>query len=363
MARSSSADTEVARRKDAVKSVVILESGKVPDSQPSSSSFVPSAGAVTKDAATNTDVCWSVAPAARSPHQEVIMAAELFRGYDEQAEDAAHLLLNRTLHQFRMPSDGGALIAIMSAKQAQKMVCFLINRALRRIVFTGFTFDLYIICQCLMAAGQRGLDVLSVFDTSHSLRGTTKFMVDCLASLRTSGVKVLLSNGIRGESGGIQHSKTLLCDEYAVIGSCNWTTSSRSNHEIDVLLALNEVGLAAYDERLGFIKETAVPFTDDMERAGREHRKQAAANKEQRFQERLELARQQGGILPKRKPRSTTVPPAERYATAKRFSVARARAQSANRAAMSSGMRPSGPSSMPAAGAAQEPFTPGDVTP
>ena len=155
----------------------------------------------------------------------------------------------------------------------------------------------------------------------------------------------------------------MLCDEYTVIGSCNWTTSSRSNHEIDVLLALNEVGLAAYDERLGFIKETAVPFSDDMERAGREHRKQAAANKEQRFQERLELARQQGGILPKRKnTRSTTVPPAERYATAKRFSVARARAQSANRAAMSSGTQPSGPSSMPAAGAAQEPFAQVDVT-
>ena len=166
------------------------------------------------------------------------------------------------------------------------------------------------------------------------------WMVDRLSQMKAGGVKVLLSAGVSGDS-GIQHSKTVLCDEYAVIGSCNWTTASRSNHEIDVLLALNEVGLAAYDERVGFIKEHAQEFSDEMERAGRESRKEKAAAKEVR----LESARV---------PRNNSVPPAssERYATAKRFSIARAR--SAGRAAMSAGSQPRGSSSMPSAGAAQD---------
>ena len=73
-------------------------------------------------------------------------------------------------------------------------------------------------------------------------------------------------------------------------------------------------------------------------RAGRDSRKEKAAAKEQRLES-------------IRVPRYKSVPPAsERYVTAKRFSIARAR--SAGRAAMSAGSQPSGSSSMPSAGAA-----------
>ena len=148
-----------------------------------------------------------------------------------------------------------------------------------------------------------------------------------------------MSYGLNGES-GIQHSKTVLADEPVLIGSCNWTTSSRQNHEIGVLLSLNEVGLAAYDGRLRFIKERAVPFSEEFERSGRQNRKDQAAAKRDRQQS------SQG-------PRHRSVPPTahDRYRTALRFSVARAR--SSGLAARSTGSQPSGPSSMPTAGAAQ----------
>ena len=153
----------------------------------------------------------------------------------------------------------------------------------------GFTFDLYLIAKALIAAAVRGLDVTSVLDFSHALGGSTTWMVDRLSEMRTGGVKVLLSSGVSGDS-GIQHSKTVLCDEYVIIGSCNWTYASRANQEIDVLLALNEVGLAAYDEHLKYIKEHSLAFNDEMEREGRESRKERAAAKE-RDQESARLPR------------------------------------------------------------------------
>ena len=81
MPRASSA--EVVRRKETVKLANFAESGSAQDSQPSGSSIVPSAGAVMRDAATNTGVSFATSPSTM-PRQEVIAAVEFFRGYDEQ---------------------------------------------------------------------------------------------------------------------------------------------------------------------------------------------------------------------------------------------------------------------------------------
>ena len=138
------------------------------------------------------------------------------------------------------------------------------------------------------------------------------WMVDRLSQMKAGGVKVLLSAGADGKS-GIQHSKTVLCDEYVIVWSCNWTNASRSNQEIDVLVALNESGMAAYDERVKYIKEHSRVFDEELEKAGRDHRSRRSASREHK-----------------------SVPPAERYATAKRFSIARAR--SAGRAGKRDGL-------------------------
>ena len=134
MPRAASA--EVVKRKETVKTVIFAGA----DSQPSGSSSTPSAGAVKRDAATNT----AASPATVS-RQEIAAALNLFRNYDERAEHAAHLLIGQLgLHA---PEDGGSLISIMSGKQTQKMVVFLIDRAVRRVVLTGFTFDLNLIME------------------------------------------------------------------------------------------------------------------------------------------------------------------------------------------------------------------------
>jgi phosphatidylserine/phosphatidylglycerophosphate/cardiolipin synthase-like enzyme len=38
---------------------------------------------------------------------------------------------------------------------------------------------------------------------------------------------------------GIQHSKVLRVDDYLIVGSCNWTTASRANSELGVLIKMN----------------------------------------------------------------------------------------------------------------------------
>ena len=70
-----------------------------------------------------------------------------------------------------------------------------------------------------------------------------------------------------------------------------------------MLVALNEAGLAAHDERLMYIQEHNQAFTDELEKVGRDHRSRRAASREHK----------------------TSQPPSERYRTAKRFSIARAR--------------------------------------
>ena len=71
-----------------------------------------------------------------------------------------------------------------------------------------------------------------------------------------------------------------------------------------MLVALKEAGIAAHDERLRYIEEHSQAFTDELEKAVREHRSQRAASREHK----------------------SAPPSAERCRTARRVSVARARA-------------------------------------
>ena len=41
---------------------------------------------------------------------------------------------------------------------------------------------------------------------------------------------------------GIQHAKTVLVDDMLVVGSCNWTVSSKANSEVAVLIRMNSSG-------------------------------------------------------------------------------------------------------------------------
>ena len=41
---------------------------------------------------------------------------------------------------------------------------------------------------------------------------------------------------------GIQHAKTVLADNMLIVGSCNWTVSSKANSEIAAMVRMNPSG-------------------------------------------------------------------------------------------------------------------------
>ena len=49
-----------------------------------------------------------------------------------------------------------------------------------------------------------------------------------------------VGRSVGGHILGKQHSKTVLVDDWLLVGSCNWTTSSRANLERDVLVQIHE---------------------------------------------------------------------------------------------------------------------------
>jgi len=135
------------------------------------------------------------------------------------------------------------------------------SRATDAITLTGFTLDLLVLCEALKAAALRGVPVEVYVDKNHSMTGTTVAMMDRLESLRKGGVEVFLTTGA---SGGIQHSKTMIVDgTWLLLGSTNWTNSSRSNHELSVCLELTGEGRIAYRTWKGYLVATSRMLTNE----------------------------------------------------------------------------------------------------
>ena len=139
-------------------------------------------------------------------------------------------------------------------------------------------------------------------DRGHSLSGTTGQQMACLKEMSDAGVEVYLTSGPEG--GGIQHSKTLLVDRMFLVGSTNWTSNSRSNHEVNTLLELEPRGVQAIHCKYELIRRCSKLLT--MKEVG--IAEELRTNRAQRAKSE------------------------ERYSTAKRFSLARERnAQRLNR--------------------------------
>ena len=134
------------------------------------------------------------------------------------------------------------------------------------------------------------------------MKGATAAQMDRLELLRREGVEVFLAHGVL--TGGIQHSKTMLVDHLYLCGSTNWTSSSRSNHESSLLVELTEEGRLEVMQKLGYIMLGAELLTTETVKAS------------------------QGWRDARSKSRSKSVEP-DLYATARRFSIARARSREA----------------------------------
>ena len=91
-----------------------------------------------------------------------------------------------------------------------------------------------------------------VADRNFTLSGKTRDQLQRLQQLESNGARVRLASGYsckdeytavgRRYSGkGIVHGKVVHTEQESIIGSCNWTTSSRANVEVGLHVVLNKV--------------------------------------------------------------------------------------------------------------------------
>eukprot|EP00969_Alexandrium_andersonii_P336657 14881219-Alexandrium_andersonii.AAC.1 len=90
-------------------------------------------------------------------------------------------------------------------------------------------------------------------DRKQTLDGKTREQTSRLLELAAAGAEVFLLTGrdYAGEYAAVgrswngpamSHAKMAVADRSAAVGSCSWTTASRANNEVGVLLDLNDEG-------------------------------------------------------------------------------------------------------------------------
>ena len=175
-----------------------------------------------------------------SPITSAIGWDDIFEGYDSNADDACRLY------------EGGRLASIMSARQAQKMARYLIQKASKVVTVLAYTFDLQDMTDDLT---QSRAPVEVFADQRTSMSQQTRKQLSRLIELRDNGITVWLGTGtdIQEEYAaagrkvrpgqGILHAKCIRADNWMVCGSTNWTACSRCNTEVSVLIQLQQMGL------------------------------------------------------------------------------------------------------------------------
>ena len=112
------------------------------------------------------------------------------------------------------------------------------------------TDQVNLLCQCR----QLKHNVTELCDYKAGLSGSAKEQLKCLETLKAHGVRVRVVQGhslgpAYKEAGrkapggrGLMHAKCLLVGGLVIIGSANWTTSSKCNWEVGVLVRLTPRG-------------------------------------------------------------------------------------------------------------------------
>ena len=167
------------------------------------------------------------------------------------------------------------------------MVVSLISQAKKTVNLLGFTYDQPDIQSALIAAAVRLLPsnpeaVRVGLDYRTTRSGKPRDQQQFAQQLQANKIQVFLIKGgslapeykevNREVTGtGIQHSKAVLVDDQLIVGSCNWTVSSRANAELDVLVQLNDEskGLvkSIFDDRFGAGERLEVALTRPRSRS------------------------------------------------------------------------------------------------
>ena len=143
----------------------------------------------------------------------------------------------------------GCVLAVLDAVNSHETAVRVIQKAApgERVTMLGFSSDRVEIVQALVEARKRVCLVRVALDRNMTIQGKTRDQFSSAKELAACGVQVRVATGIPlkpeyhaigrsvpGFLNGIQHSKAVLAGRAAVIGSANWTTSSRCNFELGV---------------------------------------------------------------------------------------------------------------------------------
>ena len=138
----------------------------------------------------------------------------------------------------------------------------------------GYTFDRQDLADALVNCRRAGREVLVVLDSEMSLNGRTQEAFAVIAGMHASGVKVILASGgspkdhyaaVGRNVGGFQgsvHAKALLVGRQAIVGSTNWTTASRANHEVSVHMVLESEGAEFLASHISAVAEAGAPWVE-----------------------------------------------------------------------------------------------------
>jgi len=210
----------------------------------------------------------------------------LFSGYNAAAVGALTL----------MPPGVGFLVSLCSGAVAQQFVVYALGQAQRGdgAWLMAYTIDMPSLTQALEAAAARQVHCSIYADHHETLEGQTREQLPTLRRLRANGVNVCLASGLplvheyanvgrtlppaRQHAVGRLHAKTFLvwtrhAGAFAVIGSANWTTSTRCNLECCAVLKLTAAGLASLQEFKARLVAQAVPLATAQEQAERSRRR------------------------------------------------------------------------------------------
>ena len=155
----------------------------------------------------------------------------------------------------------GEVLELLDAIGSQEAVVRLVNKAERIVLLLGYTYDLPEIHEALLHAVSRRVDVKVGLDRRTTLSGKPRDQQQMAQQLQANRVALVLQKGTslgpeyarvnRAVSGtGILHAKCLLADGMLVVGSANWTTSSRGNKEVGVLIRLYPSAIQSVQEVL-----------------------------------------------------------------------------------------------------------------
>ena len=184
------------------------------------------------------------------------------------------------------------MVQVMDAKGTQAEAVKLMREARSHILLLGFTYDLPEFQKALLDAFTRRITVQIGLDRRTTMSNRPRDQQQFAQQLEAQRVPVrLLKGGPLGPeyakvgrqvSGtGIQHAKTILIDNKMIVGSCNWTVSSKANGELSVLIRLNEGGLRLMKSTI----ETKISAGEPLEAALAAPRRSRSSSRNSRVDE------------------------------------------------------------------------------